>query len=173
MLNTGSSRTRLPLPWLLSLLAAASLAGCRPEPTVEGNTPPTPPAAETPAVPTTAPATTAGTPAPPAGTVSISMSEDPYQFTPTTAMVAPGATVTWTNPTDDPHTVTSDPGTPAGGPNSDARYPDGFKQGQTYTWTVPADASAGMTWHYYCRFHGKPGDGKARGTGMAGSLTVK
>jgi plastocyanin len=95
-------------------------------------------------------------------------------YTPREAAVGRGDIVVWTNSDIYQHTVTADAHNAVlGGPNSDAKYPDGFTAGQTYAWTVPADAVPGTTWYYHCRFHGQPGDGKRLGDDMSGSITVR
>lgn len=94
------------------------------------------------------------------------------QFAPPLMTAPPGQRITFLNNCTMTHTVTADPGTPAGGPNSDAEYPNGMQPGQSYVWTIPADAADGTRWHYHCRFHGEPGDGHAIGAGMAGSVIV-
>jgi len=97
-----------------------------------------------------------------------------FQFTPRVMVAHPGDMVTWTNNDNYPHTVTSDPSTiSAFGPNSDVEYPNGIRPGQSYTWIVPVNAPVGVTWYYYCRFHGAPGDGTSFGQGMTGAVTIQ
>ena len=63
-----------------------------------------------------------------------------YAFKPATVTVAPGATLTWTNHDDDPHTVTAD----------DASFDShGLGQGDTYrrTFTKPG------RYPYHCAAH--------------------
>lgn len=94
------------------------------------------------------------------------------QFRPQTMAAPPGQTITFLNNCTNIHTVTLDGAATPGGPNSDTEYPEGVRPSQTYEWTVPAKAALGTTWYYHCRFHGKPGNGVAMGTGMAGSIVV-
>lgn len=94
------------------------------------------------------------------------------QFVPQIMVAPPGQEITFLNNCTLTHTVTSDPKTPVGGPNSDSEYPNGLQPGQSYLWTIPADAAEGTTWYYHCRFHAKAGDGEAMGSGMAGSVVV-
>jgi plastocyanin len=108
------------------------------------------------------------------GTVTVLMEDDPHHFAPRDVQVSPGAVVVWTNvDEEEPHTVTSDPGTTPGGPNSDTQFPNGLGHDLSYNWTVPSGAVSGTKWFYHCRFHGSPGNGTTLGAGMAGSVTVK
>jgi plastocyanin len=112
------------------------------------------------------------TAAPPmAMVVTVNMTSN--AFAPREIRAMPGDTITWTNSDQVPHTVTVDPGNPvAGGPDSDTDQPDGINPGQSWTWKVPENATAGTTLYYHCRFHGQPVDGKTMGTGMAGAIVV-
>lgn len=106
-------------------------------------------------------------------TVPVSMTNQD-QFVPRDILVNPGDTVVWTNDDTDPHAPVSDPApNTAGGPNSDTVFPNGVPPADTYSWTVPLDATAGTVWFYHCRFHGVAGDGHHLGTGMVGSITVQ
>jgi plastocyanin len=106
-------------------------------------------------------------------TINVSMT-DQDKFDPESIQVEPGDTVKWTNNDTDAHAPIVDPGNEqAGGPNSDADYPDGVPAGGTYSWKVPEGVSVGAKWYYHCRFHGEPGDGHSLGTGMVGVITVK
>jgi len=105
--------------------------------------------------------------------VTIEMSKD-FTFVPQTANVAAGTLVVFHNSASMPHDAIVDPqNTAKGGPNSDAAYPNGVPAGQSYSWSVPANAVKGTKWFYHCRFHGTAGDGKHLGTGMAGVIVVK
>jgi len=106
-------------------------------------------------------------------TVAVSMLDNPNRFDPREIQVHPGDTVVWTNAGEHHHTVTSDPGTAPGGPNSDVTFPQGLAHGETYSFTVPVTAHAGTQWFYNCRFHARPGDGHSLGPGMTGSITVQ
>lgn len=92
-----------------------------------------------------------------------------HAFDPQNASVNPGATVVFQNmDTIAPHTATVDPLNLApGGPSSPT-----LLNGDSYTWTVPADAVSGTQWFYHCTFHGLAGDGSHLGTGMVGVITV-
>lgn len=114
--------------------------------------------------------TAAGPSAPGAGQrVDVSMTAD-NQFDLADVTAKAGSIVKWTNDDVKPHTVTADK---TGGPDSDSRYPDGVDPGKSFSWTVPPDAVPGAIYYYHCAFHGQPGDGKSRGTGMTGSITVQ
>ena len=115
--------------------------------TVAGGAPgpgPAPTPAPTP-VPTPTPAPT---PAPAPGLVRALAMGDDY-FSPTTAAVEPGTTVTWTNSGRSDHTVTST----GGAFNSGTVRP-----GQSYSTTLNTPG----TYRYVCAFH----------SGMAGTITV-
>lgn len=103
------------------------------------------------------------------GEQTVSMKGD--MFTPASIVAPPGAVIVFMNDCTTPHTVTPDTAEPAGGPNSDVRYPQGMQPGEAYRWQVP-EAGLGTTWYYHCRFHGRPGDGTTVGTGMAGAVTI-
>ena len=105
-------------------------------------------------------------------TVTVSMLDGPNRFDPQQVQVHPGDTVVWTNAGQHHHTVNSDPGTAAGGPDSDAQFPTGLAHGDTFSFTVPVTAAPGTAWFYYCRFHAPPGPAHALGPGMTGSITV-
>ncbi|MGE5530993.1 MAG: hypothetical protein ACM3VW_02605 [Bacteroidota bacterium] len=92
------------------------------------------------------------------------------QFRPQTMTAAPGQAIAFLNNCTKVHTVTPDAGT--SGPNSDQEFPEGLQPGQSYQWTIPADAPLGTTYYYHCRFHGTAGNGQAMGTGMAGAVVV-
>jgi outer membrane protein assembly factor BamB/plastocyanin len=111
---------------------------------------------------------TAGTAAPAAAQVTVSMGDAQYQ--PREVEVAPGATIAWVNASNLPHTVTPDA---PGGPSSEDEFPNGVQPGGSFTWVVPADAVSGTIWYYHCRFHGAQGSGQALGSGMGGSVRVR
>lgn len=92
-------------------------------------------------------------------------------FAPKNLQVPPGATVTWQNRDEDPHTVTAD--IDEMGPDSGATFPGGLAKGQQFTWTVPTSAMSGTVYYYHCKFHGTAGDGKSYGKGMVGSIIIK
>jgi plastocyanin len=73
--------------------------------------------------------------------VKIRESNDKYHFVPATAFVNVGGTVTWTNVSDAPHTVTSDSGSELGSSNVGA--------GKTYSHQF---GSTG-TFAYHCTIH--------------------
>jgi plastocyanin len=73
--------------------------------------------------------------------------------------VQPGTTITWQNVGNRPHTSTSDTGIWDSGT---------VNPGQSWSWTVPADAQSGTSFPYFCIFHGDPG-----GQGMAGVIRVE
>ncbi|MFQ5603972.1 MAG: cupredoxin domain-containing protein [bacterium] len=79
-------------------------------------------------------------------------------FSPRDATVKPGATVIWKNDGARPHTATSDDGLWDSG-NVDS--------GQSWSWKVPDETTAGTDFPYYCVYHGDKG-----GQGMAGILHV-
>lgn len=68
-----------------------------------------------------------------------------YSFTPRTAVINVGDTVTWTNSGSMMHTVTADNGSFDSGTLAPG-------QSFSHTFTTPG------TYTYYCRFHGGPGD---------------
>ena len=105
--------------------------------------------------------------------IAIAMLPDPNSFAPDEMFVEAGSAIEWSNETGAPQTVTADPGSPLGGPNSDKDHPNGIPAGQKWTWTVPADAKGGTKWFYHSRLTGKSGNGKEKGTGMTGTLTVQ
>jgi plastocyanin len=107
-----------------------------------------------------------------AAPVQVNMADMAFQ--PQQITVAPGATVQWTDASQRPHTVTADGANAVpGGPDSGARFPNGLQPGDSFTWTVPADAAAGTTWFYHCAFHGAEGDGRSLGRGMSGVIVVQ
>src|SRR5579864_9288722 len=95
---------------LLAFAAMIVLAACGGTANGSGGTTPTP--AQAGNTPTTAPAgnTPTATPSGSAMAVSITTSGT-FAFSPATITIKVGTTVTWTNTTGAPHTVTSDDGT--------------------------------------------------------------
>lgn len=92
-------------------------------------------------------------------------------FAPQLATAHAGDTVVWTSTDANmPHTVTSDTSEP--GLDSSAQYPGGLSNGDTFSWTVPANAQIGAIFYYHCEFHGSAGNGNGLGGGMAGQITV-
>lgn len=75
------------------------------------------------------------------GAVSIKESDERYSFNPGTVYVNVGESVTWTNGTDAPHTVTSDSG--------DELASDQLAEDATYDHTF----SATGTFAYHCTIH--------------------
>ena len=100
---------------------------------------------------------------------SVNMDPNADAFSPKTVSAGAGQTVTWTNLDMDVHTVTPDS---AGGPDSSALFPNGLATGDTYTWTVPANAASGTKFYYHCSFHGAAGNGSSFGAGMSGVVAV-
>jgi plastocyanin len=137
---SASARRRWPVLSVLAIVVLASLfilAGCGGSTsgaTTSGTTSSTPTAS-----PTTAPSPTAsGAQA----TVTIG-GVSTYRFSPQTFTVKVGTTVTWTNNSQAPHTVTSDDGAPASFNGSlDS-------SGGTFSFTF---AQAG-TYNYHCSVH--------------------
>jgi plastocyanin len=110
---------------------------------------------------------------PPSMGMAVTVTMSAGAFTPREIRAMPGDAITWTNGDQVPHTVSVDPGNAVtGGPDSGTDQPSGISPGQTWTWKVPENATVGTTWYYHCRFHGRPGDGKTVGTGMAGAIIV-
>lgn len=134
-------RRLLALPALALLAGLLVLAGCggasatsAPSPTATTATAPT-------TAPTTAPSPTAGSGGAQAA-VKIG-GVGTYSFSPSTVSVKVGTTVTWTNTTQAPHTVTSDSGDPASFNGSlDS-------SGSTFSFTF---TQAG-TYNYHCSVH--------------------
>jgi plastocyanin len=95
-------------------------------------------------------------------------------YSPGEITVSPGSAIVWVNNSSAPHTVTADPqNVVPGGPDSSADFPSNVPPGSSWTWHVPQNAAPGTVWYYHCVLHGRSGDGKSIGTGMAGSITVK
>src|SRR6266852_4899440 len=115
-LNMGTnpkSKRRNARAWfvLLAFAAMMVLAACGGT-TGAGTTPTPAPAGNTPTpTPTQAGNTPTPTPSGPTMAVSISTATGTFGFSPATLTIKVGTTVTWTNTTSAPHTVTSDDGT--------------------------------------------------------------
>jgi plastocyanin len=75
------------------------------------------------------------------GSVRIREVNDRYSFDPTTVYANVGGSVTWTNGTDAPHTVTSNSGSELGSSN--------IADGQTFNHTFTATG----TFAYHCTIH--------------------
>lgn len=91
-------------------------------------------------------------------------------FSPEIVHVTAGQQVKWTNREDTRHTVTGD--VDSQGISSDATFPNGMSNGDTYTFTVPSGTASGTLFFYHCRFHGTAGDGSSLGQGMVGEIVV-
>ncbi len=101
---------------------------------------------------------TVGPAAPPSqDSVVVSMKDDFFSSREVT--VKPGTKIIWRNLGDRQHTSTSDDGVWDSGT---------LNPGESWSWTVPADAQSGTSLAYYCVFHGDPG-----GQGMAGVVHVQ
>lgn len=108
---------------------------------------------------------------PPAASVEVKMAGG---FQPQKLTVSAGTMVKWVNTGGAPHTVTADMGNAvSGGPDSSTKFPNGITAGESYTWTVPANAKSGAKWYYHCTYHGSEGNGSSLGTGMSGVIIVK
>jgi amicyanin len=120
---------------LLPLGALVLFAACGSTPSGSGSTP-------TPTTGTTPTATSAGS----GQMVSITRdSSGSFAFSPTTLTIKVGSTVTWTNMTPAPHTVTSDDGKSFDSGLSNPIAPSGG----TYSFTFK---QAG-TFSYHCQIH--------------------
>jgi outer membrane protein assembly factor BamB len=83
--------------------------------------------------------------------------------------VKPGTIVSWTNKSGGPRTIIGD----TGEFSSDAQYPDGIPDGETWVWIVPDDMELETMLYYHDRLNGgKPGDGENYGTGLVGLIEV-
>lgn len=130
----------VPTLGLIALLASALVvAGCGGTPSAT-NAAPT--ATTAPPPTNTVPAAT-NTPAPTGPQAAIAVSgSGTYAFSPATMTIKVGTTVTWTNNTIAPHTVTSDSGDPAS-------FNGSLSSGGTFSFTF---TTAG-TYHYHCTIH--------------------
>jgi plastocyanin len=134
---------RLPALGVIALLLVAfAVAGCGGATSTAG-TSPTATTAPT-AVPTdTVPAPT-NTPSSSGAKAAVSITgNSTFAFSPSTMSIKAGTTVTWTNNTVAPHTVTSDAGDPASFNGSLSGTGTTF----SFTFTTPG------TYHYHCSVH--------------------
>lgn len=99
------------------------------------------------------------------GGVTVDVQMVDMTFSPQIVNAHAGDTVRWTNISVLPHTVTSDTGQT--GLSSST-----ILNGNTFTWQVPADATAGTNFFYHCNFHGAAGNGTSLGFGMSGEISV-
>lgn len=82
--------------------------------------------------------------------------------------VKPGTIISWTNKSGGPRTIVAD----VGEFSSDAQYPEGIPDGETWVWIVPDDMELDTNIYYHDRLNGKPGDGQKYGTGLVGLIEV-
>jgi plastocyanin len=136
---------RLATLGLIALVASGlAVAGCG-TPTTTVGTAPTATTAPTVAPTNTVPAPTTP-PSGPQAAVSVTGSGGAYSsfgFSPSSLSIKAGTTVTWTDKTDAPHTVTSDAGDPAAFNGSLGGNGATFK----FTFTTPG------TYNYHCNIH--------------------
>ena len=141
-------QSSLRLPFRLAVIALLAgtlvLAGCGTSTAGTGGTPPTATTAPTAAPTNTVPAPT-NTPSGPRAAVSITSSGGygTFGFKPGTLSIKTGSTVTWTDNTSAPHTVTSDAGDPAAFNGSLGGNGATF----SFTFTTPG------TYKYHCSIH--------------------
>lgn len=132
--------------WLVLLVLGALilLAACGSSTSGSGSTP-TPASGTTP-TPTTGGTTATATPSGSGNAVTITTdSSGSFAFSPATLTVKVGTTVTWTNMTQAPHTVTSDDGKTFDSGSSNPISPGGGTFSFTFT-------KAG-TFTYHCQIH--------------------
>ena len=110
-------------------------------------------------------ATATLTVSPQSNTASIQMTNG-FQYSPQALTVSAGTTIVWINSSNMAHTITPDLSNPS--MTSGTIIP-----GQSFTWTVPANAKSGTKFFYHCLFHGGAGDGTTMGQGMAGVVIVQ
>lgn len=135
-------RRLLALPALALLAGLLVLAGCGGASATSSASPTATTATAPTTAPTTAPSPTAGSGGGAQASVKIG-GVGTYSFSPSTVSVKVGTTVTWTNTTQAPHTVTSDSGDPASFNGSlDS-------SGSTFSFTF---TQAG-TYNYHCSVH--------------------
>lgn len=96
-------------------------------------------------------------------------------FSPATLMVSAGTMITWTQKGNSIHTVTGSSCNSASNFtfSSDPQFPSGMRNGEKFSFSVPANARTGAMVYYFCRFHGAPGNCTAIGPGMAGVVIIK
>jgi amicyanin len=129
---------------LLAFAAMLVLAACGGSTGNSGGTTPTPTQAAN--TPTTAPAGNTPTATPSGSKMAVSITTSgTFAFSPATITIKVGTTVTWTNNTGAPHTVTSDDGTTF---DSGINTPIAANGG-TFSFTF---AKAG-TFTYHCQIH--------------------
>jgi plastocyanin len=141
---------RLSTLGLVTLLACAFVVascGTTTSTAGAGGTPPTATTAPTAAPTNTVPAPT-NTPSSSGSQAAISVTESggaygSFMFSPGSTSVKAGTTVTWTDKTDAPHTVTSDAGDPASFNGSLGG------SGTTFSFTFKTPG----TYHYHCSIH--------------------
>jgi plastocyanin len=139
-----SPRTRKGWLVLLALGALVLLAACGSSTSGSGTTP-TPTSGSTP-TPTTGGSTATATTTGSGNAVTITTdSSGSFAFSPATLTVTVGTTVTWTNMTQAPHTVTSDDGKTFDSGSSNPVSPSGGTFSFTFT-------KAG-TFTYHCQIH--------------------
>ncbi len=133
---------------MFSLLVLLAACGNNGNTTTAGGTTPTaaaPTATPTPtAIPTVAPTPTT---APTGSTANVSMSRSGAYtlfFTPQTITISVGTTVTWTNRTSIPHTVTSDDGK-----SFDSGMANPIAEGMTFSFKFTKPG----TYKYHCALH--------------------
>lgn len=105
-----------------------------------------------------------------ASTASVDLMDN--FFSPAVLSVPAGTVVTWTDRGNNPHTVSGATCNPINF-SSDSMFPNGLRNGDKFSFTVPADAKSGSSIYYFCRFHGAPGSCNTVGPGMAGIIMVK
>ncbi len=96
------------------------------------------------------------------------------EFVPKVIRVQPGGIISWENISGGPRTVVSDAGDLPDEAKftSDAQYPDGIPDKESWVWLVPDDLEIGTKIYYHCRLNGHSGDGESVGTGLAGVIEV-
>lgn len=138
-------RRLLAIPALALLAGLLVLAGCGGGASANNSTSPTAttaPAATATTAPTAAPSPTSSTGGGGQAAVTVG-GVSTYKFSPGTMTVKVGTTVTWTNGTQAPHTVTSDSGDPASFNGSLDSNGSTF----SFTFTQPG------TYNYHCSVH--------------------
>ncbi|OPZ86519.1 MAG: hypothetical protein BWY76_00913 [bacterium ADurb.Bin429] len=83
----------------------------------------------------------------------------------------PGTIISWTNKSGAPRSIVSDTNDDTFF-SSDAQYPDGIPDGETWVWIVPDDMDYDTFIYYHDRLNGKPGNGENYGTGLVGLIEV-
>ncbi len=95
------------------------------------------------------------------------------EFLPKHLRVKPGTIVSWTNNSGGVRTIVADQAD-NGKPlfTSDAQYPDGIANGETWVWIVPDDMEYDTKLFYHDRLNGTAGDNTALGTGLVGVIEI-